>query len=170
MRSRPLHRRSSSGPRKLKCHSIGLRVMLSQSPIPGKRCIDHHPARDPDRILSSQRIADHIADVMCDQVCLLDLECIHDAGNVDRLVSSWRSRYPGDRTYPCRAGRGRSRYGPWPEQLPGGPTYHPYRRSHATAPRRTLAADSDVEAGAVRRNHLRVKAGWKRRDSRHEGR
>jgi len=22
----------------------------------------------------------------CDQVCLLDLECIHDAGNVDRLV------------------------------------------------------------------------------------
>src|SRR5260221_1834803 len=44
----------------------------------GQRCIDHHPARDPDRILSSQRIADHIADVMCDQVCLLDLECIHD--------------------------------------------------------------------------------------------
>src|SRR5712692_4210040 len=30
-----LHQTSSSGPRKLKCHSIGLRVMLSQSPIPG---------------------------------------------------------------------------------------------------------------------------------------
>src|SRR2546425_13216609 len=28
-------RRSSSGPRKSKCHSIGLRTMLSQSPIPG---------------------------------------------------------------------------------------------------------------------------------------
>src|SRR3979409_2551035 len=52
----------------------------------GQRCIDHHPARDPDRILSSQRKTDHIADVMCDQVCLLDLECIHNAGNVDRLV------------------------------------------------------------------------------------
>jgi hypothetical protein len=23
---------------------------------------------------------------MCDQVCLLDLECIHDAGNIDGLV------------------------------------------------------------------------------------
>src|SRR5882672_7290297 len=52
----------------------------------GQRCIDHHPARDPVRILCSQRIADHIADVMCDQVCLLDLERIHDAGNVDRLI------------------------------------------------------------------------------------
>jgi hypothetical protein len=35
---------------------------------------------------------------------------------------------------------------------------------------RTLAADSDVEAGAVCRNLLRVKAGRKRRDSRYEGR
>src|ERR1700737_3683983 len=27
----------------------------------GQRCIDHHPARDPARILSSQRKTDHIA-------------------------------------------------------------------------------------------------------------
>jgi hypothetical protein len=33
----------------------------------------------------------------------------------------------------------------------------------------TREADSDVEAGAVRRNHLGVKAGRKRPDFRHEG-
>src|SRR5436853_3917581 len=86
MRSRPCTRRSSSGPRKLKCHSIGLRVMLSQSPIPGSGASITTQRVTPDRILSSQRIADHIADVMCDQVCLLDLECVHDAGNVDCLA------------------------------------------------------------------------------------
>jgi hypothetical protein len=52
----------------------------------GQRCIDHHPTSDAGRILSSQRIAGHIAAVVCDQVCLLNLERIHDAGNVDRLV------------------------------------------------------------------------------------
>src|SRR6202041_3747425 len=28
----------------------------------GQRCIDHHPAPDPDRILSSNRMADYIAE------------------------------------------------------------------------------------------------------------
>ena len=53
---------------------------------------------------------------------------------------------------------------------PGGP--HITRKAEAMQQHhgRTLAADSDVEAGAVRRNHLRVKARRKRRDFRHEGR
>src|SRR5665647_2077183 len=35
MRSRPATRRSTSGPRKLKCHSAGLRMISSHAPMPG---------------------------------------------------------------------------------------------------------------------------------------
>ena len=136
----------------------------------GQRCIDHHPARDPDRILSSQRIADHIADVMCDQVCLLDVECIHDAGNVDRLVLLGVAgiRVIGH-THAAQVGDDHGMV-LGQNNCQGGPHITRIAEAMQQHHGRTLAADSDVEAGAVRRNHLRVKAGRKRRDSRHEGR
>jgi hypothetical protein len=120
--------------------------------------------------LSSQRIADHIADVMCDQVCLLNPERIHDAGNVDPLVLLGVAgiRVIGH----AHAAQVGDDHGVVLGQNNGQRRPHIARKTEAVQQHhgRTLAADSDVEAGAVRRNHLRVKAGRKRRDSRHEGR
>jgi hypothetical protein len=120
--------------------------------------------------LSSQRIADHIADVMCDQVCLLDIESVHDAGDVDclvllgvagiRMVGHAHAAQVGD-DHGMVLGQ---------NNCQGSP--HITRKAEAMQQHhgRTLTADSDVEAGAIRRNHLRVKTGRKRRDFRHEGR
>jgi len=55
------------------------------------------------------------ADVMCDQIRILDLECIHDAGNVDRLVLLGVAGIRVVGHTHAAQGRGRSRYGPWPE-------------------------------------------------------
>ncbi len=120
--------------------------------------------------MSSQRVADHIADVVRDDVCLLDLERIHDAGNVDRLILLGVAgiRVIGH-THAAQVGDNDGMV-PGQNNCQGGP--HITRKAEAMQQHygRTLAADSDIKAGAVRRNHLRVKAGWKRRDSRHEGR
>jgi hypothetical protein len=120
--------------------------------------------------LSSQRIANHIADVMRDQVCLLNLECIHDTGNVDRLVLLGVAgiRVIGH-THAAQVGDDHGMV-LGQNNCQGGP--HITRKAEAMQQHHgwTLAADSDIEASAVRRNHLRVKAGRKRRDFRHEGR
>ena len=136
----------------------------------GERCIDYHPTRDPVRKLSSQRIADHIADVMCDQICLLDLERIHDAGNVGCLVLLGVAGIRVIRhTHAAQVGDDHGMI-LGQNNCQGGP--HITCKAEAVQQHhgRALAADSDIEAGAVRRNHLRVKAGWKRRHFRHKGR
>ena len=107
---------------------------------------------------------------MCDQVCLLDVERIHDAGNVDRLVFLGVAgiRVVGH-THAAQVGDDHGMV-LGQNNCQGSP--HITRKTKAMQQHHgwTPAADSDVESGAVRRNHLRVKAGRKRRDSRHEGR
>ena len=51
-----------------------------------QRRIDHHPFGDARGILRRQRIAHHVADIVGDEVGLLDLQRIHHAGDVQRLV------------------------------------------------------------------------------------
>ena len=85
MRSRPATSRSTSGPRKLKCHSIGLLMISSHGPMPGKGAsITTHLARAL-RILRGKRIADHIADVVGDEIGPVDLQRVHHLRYVARL-------------------------------------------------------------------------------------
>jgi hypothetical protein len=53
---------------------------------PRQRRVHHHPARDAVRVLRGERIADHVADVVRHESGVGDMQCIHHAGDIRRLV------------------------------------------------------------------------------------
>ena len=58
---------------------------LLPRPDAGQRRIDQHEARDPLRMLRREGVADHVADVVRDEVGALDLQRIEHAGDVAGL-------------------------------------------------------------------------------------
>ena len=116
-----------------------------------QRRVDHDPFGHALGILRGERIADHVADVVRDEVGLVDVERVHHRGDVGGLRSSCRSRLSGcdERPMPRRSGtidgvvvRKRRRE----------------RRPHVAGvakavqqdDRRPLAADADMDRRAVR--------------------
>src|ERR1700687_4292445 len=85
MRSRPLTKRSTSGPRKLKCHKAGLRMISSQGPIPGSGASIRPPAHDAIRISRGESVAHHVADIMGDKVGFPDPELVEHTRNIASL-------------------------------------------------------------------------------------
>jgi len=69
----------------LKCHSSGEFQNLVPRPDAGERRIDDDPFGDAGRILRGERIADHVADVVGDEIGLVDLERVHHPGDVGAL-------------------------------------------------------------------------------------
>jgi hypothetical protein len=56
---------------------------LVPRPDAGQRRIDDNPLGDAVGILWSERVADHIADVVRHEISLLDVELVHHHGDVD---------------------------------------------------------------------------------------
>jgi hypothetical protein len=79
-RSRPATNRSISGPPNRKCHRSGF------SSVPGadarQRRVHEDETGKHGRILCRKRITDHVADIVGDEVCPVDVERAEDAGNI----------------------------------------------------------------------------------------
>ncbi len=136
--------------RAVKIEMPGLRVAELRRPIADARQgrIDDDPARDAGGILRRQRIADHVADVVRDEIGLVDLQTVEHAGNVDRLVLL-RVAGVGMRGEP-HAAQIRHDHGVVGHQLPRN------RRPHVAAIAETVKHQG---ATAVRRSRLSQRVG-----------
>ena len=52
---------------------------------PRERGVHHHPAGDAIRILRSEGVADHVADIMGDKIGLFDLEFVKNTRDIAAL-------------------------------------------------------------------------------------
>src|SRR4029077_21248102 len=126
-------------------------------PDAGRRGIDQDKFRDAVGVKSRKRVANHVTDVVCDEVGLVDLQCVEHAGNIFGLrllvVSAWRPRGEAHST------KVRNDDGVIADQLGGERC--PHVASLAVAMQQydcgAFAADADVNLGAVRGDRLSSK-------------
>ena len=134
-----------------------------------QRRVHHDPARDAARKLRRERVADHVADVVRDEIGLLDLQMIEHAGDVERLVL-------------LRVARVRMRRKPHAAKIRRDDRvilheHRGERRPHVAGiaeavqqeDGRTLAADAHVQRRAVGRDLFGAEAIGKRLDVRGGG-
>ena len=133
-------------------------------PDAGQRRIDDDPFGDAVGILRGERIADHVADVVRHEIGLLDVELVHHHGDVDALrflvVAAGRL---GRETHPAQVGNDDSvvlvkRLG---ERRPHVAGVGKAVQEHD---RRSVAADADMQRGAVHRDALDLEIRRKRHD------
>ena len=85
MRSRPATSRSMSGPPKRKCQSSGFLRISSHGPTPGTGASISTKRANPVGMLGGEGKADHVADIVGDEVGALDSELVEHAGDVAGL-------------------------------------------------------------------------------------
>ena len=129
---------------------------------PRHRSVDQNEARHPLRVLHGEGVADHVADIVRDEIGAIDLERVENARHVaglGLLVVS-RGRFGGQ----AEAAQVRHHDGMVAREILG------HRRPHVAGlaiavqqdDRRTLAADANMDRGAVGLDLLRLEAGRER--------
>ena len=85
MRSRPATSRSISGPPKRKRHRSGFLRISSHGPTPGSGASIRTKRATRSWILRREGVADHVADIVRNEIGALNAECIQHAGDIPAL-------------------------------------------------------------------------------------
>ncbi len=139
---------------------------LFPGPDARHRCVHEHQLGHPVRMLLGEGEGDHVADVVADHFDLLDLQSIEHAGDVAALgllvVAAGRMRRQ------AHAAQVRHDHGVVTRQPGGQRRPHVARLAIAVQQdhRRPMAADSDMDLGAVGRDRLCLERRRVRRDLR----